>query len=180
MKDRKETGAVRFSSHSTQRVINPKATGMGGTPTSPIRPTPSPRVAKRSVAISLRWNQSPSRRDPLSRGCDRRKKVRNTPGSGRAVGERRPERPLRGPLAANGSLRSGRMRCGPQLGQSDSRRGQGEEMRGAAGGDGATATATEVSHLGMRGPLLHLQHTSSSAREERPRLPSPPLHPAAC
>lgn len=38
-----------------------------------------------------------------------------------------------------------------------------------------TATPTEVSHLFRRGTLPHLLHTSSSAREEGPKLLSPPL-----
>lgn len=49
----------------------------------------------------------------------------------------------------------------------------GEEMRGEAWGDGDTETSAEVSHLGKRGTLPHLQHVLTSARVDL-RLLSPP------
>ena len=97
-------------------------------------------------------------------------KVRNT-GSGPAVGEQRARAPPAEPALSQWEPEvPGWWDEGPLLGQSGSRRGQGEEMGGEAGGDGDRATSTEVSHLGMRGALPHLLHIFDSSREECPRL----------
>lgn len=168
--ERKETGTVSFSSHSTQKVINPNATGVGGTQTSSIRPTHPPKILtqKRPYQTSGCIRTPPA--ETHSQETVTGGKVKNTPGSGHTVREQQTKRPPRSPLSANGSLRSGDDECGEAARPIRLQGGQGEEMGGEAGGDGDRATSTEVSHLGMRGTLPHLQHNSNWTPEEGPQL----------
>lgn len=108
-------------------------------------------------------------------------KVKNTPGFDALSRSSRPRAPPAEPALSQWELElRGWWDAGPRLGQSGSKSCQGEEMGGEAGGDGDRATSTEVSHLGMRGTLPHLLHTSNCVQEEGPKLLSPPPHTAPC
>lgn len=175
-RERNGTGAVRFSSRSTQRVINPKATGWVERKHLPFHPRPRPGLLRQK-----RPHQS-------SGGAHSPRAAESRPGTGQGLelpgvcprcGRPAARRPPRSPLPANGSPRSGDggARGGGRTNQAP-RAARGEERGGEAGGDGGRATSTAASHLGMRGQLPHLPHVSGGAREESLELFSPPPHTA--